>query len=94
MLIDTQTVQHLAQLARLHLSPDEQITLQHDLHHILEMMQKLSEVDTTGISPLVYIAETAPVMRPDTVLPHIDRDRALQNAPAATTEFFVVPKVI
>jgi aspartyl-tRNA(Asn)/glutamyl-tRNA(Gln) amidotransferase subunit C len=94
MIIDEKTVLHLENLARLHLSPTEREAMQHNLNHILAMMQTLDEVDVTGIEPLVYIGDAVNVTRRDAVQPHLDRPRALQNAPDHNGEFFCVSKVI
>lgn len=96
MTVDQQLISQLARLARL--APDERQTarLQEDLVKILDMVQKLDELDLEAVEPLRYVTGVENVLRPDEDAPAIDRDLALSNAPDAdTTEgFFRVPRVI
>ncbi len=94
MKIDKQLISKLENLARLKLSEDESKDLQTDLNAILEMVEKLQELDTEGVEPLVYINEEVNVFRKDKVENQVSQDEALRNAPDHDGSFFKVPKVI
>lgn len=94
MKIDKQLISHLEHLARLELSEEEQNQIQKDLNEILDMVEKLNELDTDGVEPLVYINEAGNVWRPDQVQNQVERSDALKNAPEQDGSFFKVPKVI
>lgn len=94
MKIDESLILKLEQLARLELSASERNRLREELNRILEMVEKLEELDTEGVDPLVYVNEDVNVFREDKVHGQIDRQLALKNAPAQDGEYFQVPKVI
>jgi len=94
MKVDEALISKLEELARLELSETEKQQLQGDLENILEMVEKLQELDTENVDPLIYISEASNVLRSDKVKNQLDRQKALDNAPDHTDEFFKVPKVI
>jgi aspartyl-tRNA(Asn)/glutamyl-tRNA(Gln) amidotransferase subunit C len=61
---------------------------------ILAMCEKLNEVDTEGVEPLIYLTNSETVLRDDVVVQTITHEEALKNAPKADSDFFRVPKVI
>ena len=94
MQIDKNLILKLETLARLELSDTERDKLQGSLNDILKMVEKLDELDTEGVEPLVYINEDVNVLREDIVKNELSREDALLNAPAQNGVFFKVPKVI
>jgi aspartyl-tRNA(Asn)/glutamyl-tRNA(Gln) amidotransferase subunit C len=94
MKIDEETVDKIAHLARLELSATEKTETIKDMNRILEFMDKLNEVDTSAVEPLVYMNTDVNVQRPDVVKQEITHDEALLNAPKKDEEFFHVAKVI
>ncbi|MCB0580653.1 MAG: Asp-tRNA(Asn)/Glu-tRNA(Gln) amidotransferase subunit GatC [Phaeodactylibacter sp.] len=94
MKIDKQLILKLENLARLELSDQEAEQLMGDLNNILEMVEKLRELDTSETEPLVYINEDVNVLREDAVEGQVSRDAALRNAPDHDGAHFRVPKVI
>ncbi len=94
MQIDKELILKLETLARLELSDVERDKLQGSLNDILKMVEKLDELDTEGVEPLVYINEDAHVLRDDVVKNELSREDALSNAPSQNGVFFKVPKVI
>lgn len=94
MQIDEKLISRLEHLARLELSGDERANIQQDLNKILDMVEKLNELDTTNVPPLVYINDEGNVWREDEVKNQLDRENALKNAPDQDGTFFKVPKVI
>jgi aspartyl-tRNA(Asn)/glutamyl-tRNA(Gln) amidotransferase subunit C len=94
MTIDEQTVDKIAHLARLQLAADEKKGMIKDMNKILGFMDKLNEVDTTGVEPLVYMTAEPNVLREDVVKQEITTEEALQNAPDHDESYFLVEKVI
>ncbi|MCS6973979.1 MAG: Asp-tRNA(Asn)/Glu-tRNA(Gln) amidotransferase subunit GatC [Cyclobacteriaceae bacterium] len=94
MQIDDSHIRKLAHLARLELADAEVAQLKHDLSCILSWVEKLREVDTDGIEPLISPVEQTSVMRPDEPGSHLPREKVLRNAPLTEEPFILVPKVI
>lgn len=94
MKIDKDTIDQIAHLARLEVNEQEQQELIADMNQILTFMDKLNEVDTSGVEPLVYMTDEVNVLREDVVKHPITHEEALQNAPEHNKDFFLVPKVI
>ncbi|MEO7212740.1 Asp-tRNA(Asn)/Glu-tRNA(Gln) amidotransferase subunit GatC [Mucilaginibacter sp.] len=94
MTIDEQTVDKIAHLARLELAPDEKAEMIADMNKILGFMDKLNEVDTTGVEPLVYMTDEPNILREDVVKQVITTEEALKNAPDHDGSHFLVAKVI
>jgi len=94
MIIDQDTVEKIAHLARLELSADEKQAMITDMNKILGFMDKLNEIDTTGIEPLVYMTKEVNTLREDVIKQEIIHEEALLNAPKQDGEYFLVAKVI
>lgn len=94
MKITEEKVEELAQLARLSFEGAEKQAIREDLEKILAMCEKLNEVDTEGVEPLIYMTDNVNVLREDIVIQEISHDEALKNAPKKDSDFFRVPKVI
>jgi len=96
MTVDEALLSRLAKLSRLSPTPQQSVRLQNDLVKILGMVEKLDELDLEAVQPLRYVTGVENVLRPDESGNHIERERALDNAPDADKEggFFRVPRVI
>ena len=94
MKIDKTLISKLEKLSRLELSEEEQIAIQQDLNEILVMVEKLNELDTSGVEPLIYISTEENVLRADEIKNQLPREQALKNAPQQDGEYFLVPKVM
>lgn len=94
MKITEQKVDELSALARLKFDGDEKEQIRQDLEKILDMCEKLNEVDTEGVEPLIYMTERVNALREDVVHQEISHEEALKNAPKKDSDFFRVPKVI
>ena len=94
MIIDKETVEKVANLARLELAEDEKDEMIKDMSKILDFMAKLNEIDTTGVEPLVYMTDEVNVLREDIVNQEITTEEGLKNSPKHTDEYFLVEKVI
>lgn len=106
MKVSEKEVLYVADLANLELTSEERACMLRDLNSILEYVDQLNRLDTTGVKPMAevsdrYTAAAKPgaarfdyTMRPDQLGKSLDRERALENAPDSDGTFFKVPKVI
>lgn len=94
MNIDKETVEKVAHLARLELAEDEKETMIADMNKILGFMDKLNEINTSGIEPLVYMTNEINTVREDVIKQEITHEEALLNAPKHDNDYFLVAKVI
>lgn len=94
MEVNDTLVQQLADLARLEFSEQEKAGIQQDLQRMITFVEKLSELDTTNVKPLLHLTEDLNVFREDKVVASITREEGLLNAPSANGQYFQVPKVI
>lgn len=94
MEVNDALVQQLADLSRLEFSEEERNGIRGDLQRMITFVEKLNELDTNHVKPLLHLTEDYNVFREDKVVPSITRAEGLQNAPAANEEYFRVPKII
>jgi aspartyl-tRNA(Asn)/glutamyl-tRNA(Gln) amidotransferase subunit C len=94
MSIDKSTVERIAELSKLKFEPSEQAEILNDMNRMLDFVEKLSEVDTEGVEPLVYMLDEKPTVRLDKVVQTTSQAEALKNAPDADTDYIKVPKVM
>jgi aspartyl-tRNA(Asn)/glutamyl-tRNA(Gln) amidotransferase subunit C len=87
-------VKYVAHLARLSLTSDEEQKISAQLGNILGYIEKLKEVDVTGVEPTAHAFPLVNVSRPDEVRPSISNEDALRNAPAKANGLFIVPKIV
>jgi aspartyl-tRNA(Asn)/glutamyl-tRNA(Gln) amidotransferase subunit C len=92
--ITLEQVAQIAQLARLSLSPEEARGMQQDLGRILDYVETLRELDTTGVEPTTNAALVKTPTRADEPSVPLDPELAVANAPASAGTAFLVPKVI
>ena len=94
MEIDDAMIDKLANLARLKFDETEKVQIKIDLQNMIGMIEKMNELDTTDVAPLLHITENVNVLREDMVEGSITNEEALQNAANKNAPFFIVPKVI
>jgi aspartyl-tRNA(Asn)/glutamyl-tRNA(Gln) amidotransferase subunit C len=94
MTLDKTAVAHIATLARIRLAEAELEPLAGELSHILDWVEQLNEVDTTGVPPMASSAAATLPTRDDIVTDGGCPDAILGNAPRAARGFFAVPKVV
>ena len=87
-------IKYVAHLARLHLTPDEEKKLGAQLDGILGYIEKLKELDVTGVEPTAHAVPMVNVTRADEIRPSLPHDDALRNAPAQANGLFIVPKIV
>ena len=87
-------VAYVAELARLELTPDEKRLFQQQLETIVSYVEKIGELDLTGIEPTMHGQALVNVFREDVVVPSLDRERVLANAPECNGSEFKLPKIV
>jgi aspartyl-tRNA(Asn)/glutamyl-tRNA(Gln) amidotransferase subunit C len=94
MSIDNATVARIAHLARIRVPEADRDSLAGELSRILEFVEQLSEVDTSGVAPMTSVVATTLRWRPDVVTEGGAPEAILANAPDRVEGFFGVPKVV
>jgi aspartyl-tRNA(Asn)/glutamyl-tRNA(Gln) amidotransferase subunit C len=94
MKIDNNLVDRLAELSKLEFEPADKEKIQEDLQKILDLVEKLAEVNVEGVEPLIYMTDERNVLRKDEVKDMVSKEDALSNAPQKDSDYFRVPKVI
>lgn len=94
MKVDEVLVDKIAHLARLEFENEAKVQIVNDLNHILSFVEKLNEIDTSDVEPLIYMTDEVNVLRKDECKQEISHEEALLNAPKKDSDYFRVPKVI
>ncbi|MEJ5963383.1 Asp-tRNA(Asn)/Glu-tRNA(Gln) amidotransferase subunit GatC [Pedobacter immunditicola] len=94
MNIDKKTIHKVADLARIDVKEEQVDNLILEMSKILTFMEKLNELDTQHVEPLVYLNTEVNVFRDDVVKQEITVEEGLSNAAKHNEEFFMVPKII
>ena len=92
-MIKIETVRHVAKLARLRLTAEEELKYTEQLGQIIAYFDELAAIDTTGVEPMSHALPLSNVMREDEVEISLSHDALLKNAPAVEGDFFKVPKI-
>jgi aspartyl-tRNA(Asn)/glutamyl-tRNA(Gln) amidotransferase subunit C len=94
MELNDAMIDKLAHLARLQFNDTEKQEIKNDLQRMIAFVEKLNELDLTGIEPILHMSDEINVLREDEISGSISREDALKNAPLHDDKFFKVPKVI
>lgn len=94
MKIDADLVRYLAHMARLSLREGEIPLYTEQLSEILDFMERLHAIDTTGVPETTHVLDLENVFRPDEVRPSSDREEVLANAPERKGDCFAVPRIL
>lgn len=94
MKIEEKDIINVAKLARLELSPDEMNEFSRQLNGIIQYVEKINELDTSGVEPADHIVEVHNVFRKDIIKASIDRSELEKIAPDFRDGHIVVPKII
>lgn len=92
--IDLKTVDAIAHLARLEFSEAEKPEILNDMNRMLRFIDKLNELNTDAVEPLIYMTNEKNVLRPDVPERTLSQKDALKNAPRKDSDYFKAPKVI
>ena len=91
-VISDETIEYVGILAKLELSESEKEDAKKDMASMLDYIDKLGELDTTGVEPMSHVFPVNNVMREDVVTNGDDRDNITANAPQKKDGAFMVPK--
>ena len=92
--IDDKLITDLSRLAKLKFDASKAEKMKEDLEKIIGFVDKLSEIDTTGVEPLIYLSEEVNVLRTDEIANEVSQESALKNAPQKDSDYFKVPTVL
>ena len=93
-IISDETIEYVGILAKLELSEEEKEQAKADMGSMLDYIDKLNELDTTGVEPMSHVFPVNNVFRVDVVTNEDDRDNILKNAPEEKDGSFMVPKTV
>ena len=93
-IITDETMEYVGILAKLELSPQEKEAARQDMCRMLDYIDKLNELDTSGVEPMSHIFPVDNVFREDVVTNGDDRENILKNAPEQKDGAFKVPKTV
>ena len=94
MQVNDALIDKLSRLAMLDFDAAEREEIKADLDKMIGFVDKLKELDTAGVEPLLHVAGEVNVLRDDVPGGMLTQDEALQNASLHNKQFFLVPKVI
>lgn len=94
MEINDELIDHLSYLSKLKFEGPERTAIKADLIKITGFMQKLSELNTDDLEPLIFMTEEAGRLREDETTMTITQTEALHNAPKKDSDYFRIPKVL
>lgn len=87
-------VERIAQLSKLKFEGNAKNAIKADLERMIDFVDKLNEIDTENVEPLIFITNEINHLRKDEAKQEITQQEALSNAPAKDSDYFKVPKVI
>ena len=94
MEVNDALIDNLSRLARLEFNEDEKEAIKKDLRKMIGFVEKLGELDTTGVDPLLHMSPAINVLREDRLQGSVTQAEALSEAPSTDGTYFKVPKVI
>ncbi|MEI8138077.1 MAG: Asp-tRNA(Asn)/Glu-tRNA(Gln) amidotransferase subunit GatC [Bacteroidota bacterium] len=92
--IDIKTVDEVAHLARLEFNDEAKAEILNDMNRMLTFVDKLSELNTDAVEPLIYMTNEKNILREDIRETTITQKEVLKNAPKKDSDYFKAPKVI
>lgn len=90
-IISDETIEYVGILAKLELSDEEKEEAKKDMGRMLDYIDKLNELDTSGVEPMSHVFPVNNVFREDVVVNGDDRENMLKNAPEQKDGAYVVP---
>ena len=93
-IISDETMEYVGILAKLELSPEEKEHAKQDMGRMLDYIEKLNELDTTGVVPMSHVFPVVNVFREDVVCNTDKTEEILKNAPGVKNGMFKVPRTV
>jgi aspartyl-tRNA(Asn)/glutamyl-tRNA(Gln) amidotransferase subunit C len=94
MEINEALLDHIANLSKLAFEGSEKEAIRQDLQRMIAFVDKLSELDTTGVEPLIFMSNEVNRLRDDITEQSVSHEEALRNAPKKDSDYFRIPKVL
>ena len=94
MKLSDEIIDHIAHLARLEFEGESKTAIKSDLERIIQFMDKLSELPTENVDPLIFMNDEVNKLREDIAHVSISQQEALKNAPKKDSDYFRIPKVL
>ena len=94
MEVNNKLIQDLSRLAKLKFDEKSAEKMKEDLNKMIGFVDKLSEIDTEGVEPLIYLSDEVNVLRVDKIANEVSQENALKNAPQKDSDYFKVPTVL
>ena len=94
MEVNNKLIQDIAKLSKLKFDDSAEEKMKVDLEKMLAFVDKLNEIDTEGVDPLIYMSEEVNVLREDKLTEETSQKDALKNAPEKDSDYFKVPTVL
>ena len=94
MKVSDELINRLANLAKIEFDDKARSEIKNDMNKMLEFVDKLNEIDTEGVDPLIFMSEELNVLREDIAKETITQKEALKNAPQHDSDYIMVPKVV
>ena len=91
-IISDETIEYVGILSKLELSDEEKEQAKKDMGSMLDYIDKLNELDTTGIEPMSHVFQVQNVFREDVVTNGDESEKTLKNAPGEKDNMFMVPR--
>ena len=94
MEVNNKLIQDIAKLSKLKFDSSAEGKMIEDMGKMLSFVDKLNEIDTEGVEPLIYMSEEVNVLRKDEINSEVSQKDALKNAPQKDSDYFKVPTVL
>lgn len=94
MEVTPELFDHIAKLAKLQFAPAEKENIRQEMQKMVSFVEKLNELDTTGVEPLIHMSQVVQIPRADIAKNGNTKKEGLLNAPQTDGQYFLVPKVI
>ena len=94
MQVNNKLISELSRLCKIKFDDQSSEEIKSDLNKILKFLNKLSDINTEGIEPLVYLSEEINVLRKDDKIIELSQTDSLKNAPEKDSDYFKVPTVL
>jgi aspartyl-tRNA(Asn)/glutamyl-tRNA(Gln) amidotransferase subunit C len=94
MVINDAMIEKLANLAKLKFDDKEKVQIRNDLQNMLGFIEKMNDLDTAKVEPLLHMTANVNTLREDVITGSITNEEAMKNAANKNPPFFIVPKVI
>ena len=94
MKVTNKLISDLAELAKLRFNKSENEKMKSDFKNMLDFIDKLSEVNTKNIEPLIYLSDEINSLREDNISIKLSKEMALQNLTSSNSDYFIIPKIL